>query len=178
LREEDAQALLDSVLAWPLDAQVRDRIVAETYGNPLALLELPRGLTQGQLAGGFGLPDAMPLSGRIEESFRRQLEGLPPETQQLLQVAAADPSGDLPLVWRAADRLGISVQAAAPAIDAGAAAAAGGDARSWARHHRGGVLRLRAEPDAGMAAAPAGRGAGGRFGRSGSRVGSGRDRGV
>ena len=121
LQEEDAQALLDSVLAWPLDAQVRDRIVAETYGNPLALLELPRGLTQGQLAGGFGLPDAMPLSGRIEESFRRQLEGLPPETQHLLQVAAADPSGDLPLVWRAADRLGISVQAAAPAIDAGLA---------------------------------------------------------
>ena len=77
LGEGDARALLDSALTGPLDARVRDRIVAETRGNPLALLELPRGLTPAQLAGGFGLPGAVPLSGRIEESFRRQLEALP-----------------------------------------------------------------------------------------------------
>ena len=77
LRESDARALLDSALAGPLDDRVRDQIVAETQGNPLALLELPRGLTPAELAGGFGLPGAAPLSERIEESFRRQLEALP-----------------------------------------------------------------------------------------------------
>ena len=65
------------VLAGPLDERVRDRIVAETRGNPLALLELPRGLTPEELAGGFGLPDAPALSGRIEESFQRRLAELP-----------------------------------------------------------------------------------------------------
>ena len=70
LQDDDARALLDSVLAGPLDARVRDRIVAETRGNPLALLELPRGLTPAELAGGFGLPGARPLAGHIEESFR------------------------------------------------------------------------------------------------------------
>ena len=74
LDDADARELLDDVLAGPLDAQVRDQIVAETQGNPLALLELPRGLTPAQLAGGFGLPGAAPLPGRIEESFRRQLD--------------------------------------------------------------------------------------------------------
>ena len=77
LRDGDARALLDSVLAGPLDARVRDRIVAETRGNPLALLELPRGLTPAQLAGGFGLPGAMPLSGRIEDRFGQRVEALP-----------------------------------------------------------------------------------------------------
>ena len=77
LREADARALLDSVLTGPLDERVRDQIVAETRGNPLALIELPRGLSPGQLAGGFGLPGAVPLSGRIEESFGRQLDALP-----------------------------------------------------------------------------------------------------
>jgi hypothetical protein len=91
---------------------VRDQIVAETRGNPLALLELPRGLTPAQLAGGFGLPGPVPLTGRIEESFRRQLDALPPETLRLLQLAAADPSGDSSLVWRAAGRLGIGVATA------------------------------------------------------------------
>ncbi|HUE29043.1 MAG TPA: ATP-binding protein, partial [Solirubrobacteraceae bacterium] len=86
LREADARALLDSVLRVPLDEQVRERLVAETRGNPLALLELPQGLTPTQLAGGFGLPDAPALSGRIEESFRRRLAGLPAETQRLLLV--------------------------------------------------------------------------------------------
>src|SRR3954452_16296743 len=84
LRAHEARALLDSALAGALDERVRDRLVAETRGNPLALLELPRGLGPAELAGGFGLPDALPLSGRIEESFRRRLEGLAPETQRLL----------------------------------------------------------------------------------------------
>src|SRR6266851_10126125 len=94
LRDEDARVLLESALAGPLDARVRDLIVAETRGNPLALLELPRGLTPAELAGGFGLPGAASVTGRIEDSFRRQLDALPAQTRRLLQLAAADPSGD------------------------------------------------------------------------------------
>ncbi|SCL30465.1 regulatory protein, luxR family [Micromonospora rhizosphaerae] len=121
LQDDDARALLDSALTGPLDARVRDQILAETRGNPLALLELPRGLTPAQLAGGFGLPGAVSLSTRIEESFRRQLDALAPETRRLLQLAAADPSGDSSLVWRAAGRLGIPPQAATAAVEAGLA---------------------------------------------------------
>ena len=112
LRDRDARALLGSAVRVPLDEQVRERLVAETRGNPLALLELPRGSTPGELAGGFGLPDAPGLSGRIEDSFRRRFERLPPETQRLLLVAAAEPVGDPVLIWRAANRLGIGVRAA------------------------------------------------------------------
>jgi DNA-binding CsgD family transcriptional regulator len=119
LAEGDARTLLDSVLSGPLDARVRDQIVAETRGNPLALLELPRGITPAQLAGGFGLPGVVPLPSRIEESFRRQLDALPAETRRLLQLAAAEPADDPVLVRRAADRLGIDVQAATPAVEAG-----------------------------------------------------------
>jgi len=119
LRPDDARALLDSALAGPLDAQIRDLIIAETHGNPLALLELPRGLGPAQLAGGFGLPGAALLTSRIEDSFARQLAALPEATRRLVQLAAADPSGDQSLVWRAAERLGIPVQAAAPAVEAG-----------------------------------------------------------
>ena len=123
LRDDDARALLDSALTGPLDARVRDVIVAETRGNPLALLELPRGLSPVELAGGYGLPGARPdaalLTGRIEDSFARQLQALPSETRRLLQLAAADPSGDAPLVWRAAGRVGIGVHVAGPAVDAG-----------------------------------------------------------
>jgi DNA-binding CsgD family transcriptional regulator/tetratricopeptide (TPR) repeat protein len=119
LREGDAQELLGSVISGPLDERVRDLIVAETRGNPLALLELPRGLAPAELAGGFGLPGAVSLPGRIEESFRRQLGGLPEETRRLLALAAADPSGDPVLVLRGAGRLGIPVQAVAPAAEAG-----------------------------------------------------------
>jgi DNA-binding CsgD family transcriptional regulator len=111
LPDGDARALLGSVLRVPLDERVRERIVAETRGNPLALLELPRGLTSGELTGGFGLADAPALSGRIEESFRRRLAALPAETQRLLLLAAAEPVGDPVLVWRAAGRLGIDVEA-------------------------------------------------------------------
>ena len=121
LREDDARALLDSALTGPLDARVRDQIVAEAHGNPLALLELPRGWTAEELAGGFGLPGAVPLAGRIEESFRRQLGALSGQPRRLLQLAAAEPTGDPVLVWRAAGRLGISAEAAGPAVEAGLA---------------------------------------------------------
>ena len=93
-------------------SSVLERIIVETHGNPLALLELPRGLTPTQLAGGFGLPAALPLSARIEESFTRRLARLPADARRLLLVAAADPVGDLALVWRAAQRLGIPESAA------------------------------------------------------------------
>jgi DNA-binding CsgD family transcriptional regulator len=113
LLDGDARALLESVLTGPIDERVRDRIVAETRGNPLALLELPRGLTATQLAGGFGLLGGQPLSGRLAESFQRQLVELPTETARLLLVAAAEPLGDPLLVWCAAERLGIEASAAA-----------------------------------------------------------------
>jgi DNA-binding CsgD family transcriptional regulator len=119
LAEGDAGALLDSVLTGPLDTRVRDQIVTETRGNPLALLELLKGLTPAELAGGFGLPGGVSLSSTIEESFRRRLEALPAETRRLLQLAAADPVGEPPLVWRAAERLGIQAEAATPAAEAG-----------------------------------------------------------
>jgi DNA-binding CsgD family transcriptional regulator len=125
LAEDDAAALLESVLtglAGPLDTRVRDRIIADTHGNPLALLELPRGLTPAQLTGGFGVRTAaVPLAGRIEENFTRQLEALPAQTQRLVQLAAADPTGDPVLVWRAAGRLAIGAGAAEPAAEAGLA---------------------------------------------------------
>ena len=121
LREDDARALLDSALTGPLDTLVRDQIVAEAHGNPLALLELPRGWTAAELAGGFGLPGAVPLAGRIEESFRRQLGALPAQPRRLLQLAAAEPTGDPVLVWRAAGRLGICAEAAGPPVEAGLA---------------------------------------------------------
>src|SRR5580704_1997422 len=108
--------------AWPLDTRVRDRIIADTHGNPLALLELPRGLTPAELTGGFGVRTAaVPLAGRIEENFTRQLEALPAQTQRLVQLAAADPTGDPVLVWRAAGRLAIGAGAAEPAAKAGLA---------------------------------------------------------
>ena len=119
--DEDARALLATVIPGRLDERVRDRIVAETRGNPLALLELPRGLSPAQLAGGFGLPEPLPLSGRIEESFLRRLEELPDETRRLLLVAAAEPVGDPALMWRAATRLGVAGTALEPAARSRAA---------------------------------------------------------
>jgi hypothetical protein len=119
LPDADAWVLLESALAGPVDARVRDRIVAETHGNPLAILELPRGLSAAQLAGGFGLPGAVPLPGRVEESFRQRVGALPEPTRRLLLLAAADPAGDPALVWRAAAALGIPAAAAAPAADDG-----------------------------------------------------------
>jgi DNA-binding CsgD family transcriptional regulator len=119
LREADAHKLVDSALVGPVDRRVRDQIVAETGGNPLALLELARGLRPGELAGGFGRPGALPLSAAIEESFRRRIDVLPAESRQLLQLAAADPTGDAPLVCRAARSLSISPEAATAAAGAG-----------------------------------------------------------
>ena len=119
LSDDDARVLLGSALPGRLDERVRDRIVAESRGNPLALLELPRGLTPGELAGGFALPDARPLADRIERSFLRQVQSLPPESRRLLLPAAAEPFGDVSLLWRAADRLGLGPDAAAPAEAAG-----------------------------------------------------------
>ena len=119
LSDGDARALLDSAVPGRLDERVRDRIVAETRGNPLALLELPRGLTAAELAGGFARPDARPLASRIEQSFLRRIHSLPAETQRLLLTAAAEPVGDVTLLKRAAQRLGIDVGAAAPAEAAG-----------------------------------------------------------
>ena len=102
-----------------LDERVADELLAETRGNPLALLELPRGLSAAQLAGGFGLPGALSLSGRIEESFLQRLEALPAETRRLLLVAAAEPSVIRALLGRAAERLGITGAALEPAESAG-----------------------------------------------------------
>jgi DNA-binding CsgD family transcriptional regulator len=107
LGHRDARTLLESVLPARLDEDVLDRIVLETHGNPLALLELPRGLTPIELAGGFGLPAAVPLSASIEESFTRRLARLPDDACRLLLIAAADPTGDPAVVWRAARQLGI-----------------------------------------------------------------------
>jgi DNA-binding CsgD family transcriptional regulator len=119
LPDREARELLGSAATWPLDERVRDRLVAETRGNPLALLELPRGLAPGELAGGYGLPAAQALSGRIEDSFQRRLAQLPSQTQRLLLLAAADPIGDPALVWRAAERLGVGGAAADPAESEG-----------------------------------------------------------
>lgn len=119
LQTADARALLDAQLTGPLDARVRDLIVGETQGNPLALLELSRGLKPEQLAGGYGFTGAAAPSQRVQDSFRRRIEGLPEQTGLLLVVAAADPVGDPALLWRAAQRLGIGAEAAVPAREAG-----------------------------------------------------------
>ena len=119
LADADARALLASVLPRWVDQKVVDRIVAETAGNPLALLELPRGMTPAELAGGPGFPGTAGLPGRIEESFRRRLELLPEPTRQLVLLAAADPAGDAALLWRACALAGIDPGAAGPAEDAG-----------------------------------------------------------
>ncbi|WP_253900496.1 helix-turn-helix transcriptional regulator [Mycobacterium asiaticum] len=119
LNASEARALLDSVILGRLDNQVRDRIVAETRGNPLALLELPKGLTADELAGGFGPPDAQPLIGQIEQTFLRRIERLSDHTQRLLLTAAAEPVGDSALLMRAAARLGLPEDAAAGAEEEG-----------------------------------------------------------
>ncbi len=112
LSRTDARMLLEAVLPSPLDTRVLERVVAETGGNPLALLELPRGLSPTQLAGGFGLPAAVPLHAGIEDRFVRWFAALPADARRLVLLAAADPTGDAALVWRAAERLGIGETAA------------------------------------------------------------------
>jgi DNA-binding CsgD family transcriptional regulator len=118
LAGSDARLLLASAVPGRLDEHVRDQIVAETRGNPLALLELPRGLSPAELAGGFGLPDARSLASRVEETFVQRVRALPRATQCLLLVAAAEPVGDVSLLWRAAEQLGIRGSAGRPAEEA------------------------------------------------------------
>jgi DNA-binding CsgD family transcriptional regulator len=114
LRHGDARALLRSAVMVRLDERVRDRIVADTRGNPLALIELPRGLTVEQLAGGFGLMDASghALPTRLERSFQRRVEAISADARLLLLIAAAEPVGDPVIVQSAAERLGIDIAAA------------------------------------------------------------------
>jgi AAA ATPase domain len=115
LADADAGVLLATAVHGRLDPQVRDRIVAETHGNPLALLQLPLMLSPAELAGGFWLPATRPLASRIEHSFYRQFLALPRPTQRLLLTAAAEPTGDATLLWRAAELQKIPPDAAAPA---------------------------------------------------------------
>jgi DNA-binding CsgD family transcriptional regulator len=119
LADSDARVLLESAVPGPVDARVRRRILDETRGNPLALIELPRGLTPAELAGGFGLPDERPLARRIEQTYSQRIQALPHDSQLLLLTAAAEPLGDLSLLWRAAERLGIADDAWPPAEAAG-----------------------------------------------------------
>lgn len=119
LGEADARALLASALATPLDDRVLERIIAEACGNPMALLELPLSAQSAQLAGGFELPGALDVPRRVEESFRSRSGSLPADTQLLLLVAAAEPTGDVALLWRAAAQLGIVERAVGPAEAAG-----------------------------------------------------------
>src|SRR3954454_22251152 len=119
LDEAEAGKLLASVIAGRLDDRVADQLVAEARGNPLALIELPRGLSPAQLAGGFRLPGALSLASTIEHNFLQRLEALPENTQRLLLVAAVAPLGDPALVWRAAERLAITGSALEPAESAG-----------------------------------------------------------
>ncbi|MEW2510396.1 AAA family ATPase [Streptomyces sp. NPDC046870] len=117
LGEPDARALLASAVRGPLDPLVRDRIVAEAHGNPMALLHLPR--APADLAGGFWLPGGRRLASRIEDAFQRRFRSLPRDSRRLVLTAAAEPTGDVCLLWRAAARQGIPASAAAPAEAAG-----------------------------------------------------------
>jgi DNA-binding CsgD family transcriptional regulator len=115
LDEEDARALLATIIPGPLDERVRDRIVTETRCNPLALQELSLGLSAAQLAGGFALPEGVDVPRRIEDHYLARVGALPHATQRLMLLAAADPVGDATLLWRAAQTLGIGPAAAEPA---------------------------------------------------------------
>ncbi len=119
LPDADARALLASAVPGWVTGPVIDRIVAETGGNPLALVELPRAMTPAEIAGGLGFLGTSGLPGRVEESFRRRLGPLPEATRRLVLLAAADPSGDAALLWRACSLAGIGAWAAGPARDAG-----------------------------------------------------------
>src|SRR6202000_242617 len=119
LNTEDAGRLFDSVVTGPTDARVRERIISETRGNPLALLELPRAWTAAELVEGLSESAGIPLIGRLESAFAKRLRELPPDTQTLLVLAAAEPKGDPALLWSAAQRLGLDGSAAAPAERAG-----------------------------------------------------------
>ena len=118
LDPHNARALLTAGIPRQLDEEVRDRIIAETRGNPLALLELPKGMGPGELAGGFGVPTSGTLTRHMEDHYVQRILSLPERTQQLMVVAAADPTGSAILVWQAARALGIARDAAGPAAEA------------------------------------------------------------
>ncbi len=128
---KDARVLLASVVTGRLDSLVADRIVAETRGNPLALLELPGKMTAAELAGGFDLPAGGELSAHIEDHYLRRVGELPEATQRLMLLAAAEPLGDAALVLRAGRRLDIEAGALAPAEHAELLEVG---ARVWFRH--------------------------------------------
>jgi DNA-binding CsgD family transcriptional regulator len=115
LTDQEARELLSAAIPGQLDEQVRDRIIAETRGNPLGLLELPRGMTPAELAGGFGVPPTTSVSGHLAEHYRQRVSALPPPTRRLMLLAAADATGDATLLWRAAHTLGVGRDAAAVA---------------------------------------------------------------
>jgi DNA-binding CsgD family transcriptional regulator len=115
----DSRALLAWVVGAPVDESVRDRILAETRGNPLALLELPHDLSPGGPSGGFGLPSDGPVPARIEASFGRRVQDLPQATQRLLLVAAADPTGEPALLIRASKQIGLQIHELSPAEEDG-----------------------------------------------------------
>lgn len=119
LADKDARALLSAVVPGRIDEHVRDRIVAETRGNPLALLELPRGLSPAELAGGFERPDAQPLATQVEQNFAQRISALPAQSRRLLLTAAAEPVGDIGLLQRALAVLDVPISAAGPPEDAG-----------------------------------------------------------
>ncbi|MBZ2199006.1 ATP-binding protein [Occultella gossypii] len=119
LQDQDAHALLDSVLNGPLDDAVRDRIVADSRGCPLALIELPSGLTPSQLAGGFGIPGTLPIRSSLEEAYSARLAPLPAGTRTLLLAAALEPTGDIATLWRAAEELDVGAEAAGAAEASG-----------------------------------------------------------
>lgn len=119
LAASDSDALLDEALHGPFDPQIRAQILHEAAGNPLALLELPGAVNPSELAGGFGLPQAMALSGRIENSFTQRLEALPKPSRNVMQLAAADPVGDPALIWRAATFLDLDIDAVRIAVESG-----------------------------------------------------------
>jgi len=119
LSTSDARELLSATIPGSVDGQVLDRIVAEAEGNPLALVDWPQGMSLDTLAGGFAFSAALPVSRRIEELYRHQLELLPVDTRMLLLIAAAEPLGDPALLWRAATSLGLTPDVAAPAESAG-----------------------------------------------------------
>jgi DNA-binding CsgD family transcriptional regulator len=120
LADAPARELLATVLTVPVDDRVRDRILAETRGNPLALLELPRGLDAAELSFGLGVPPAdAPVGNRVAAAFRRRIDELPPDTRTLLAAAAVEPTGDPTLLWQALARLSVAGSAAAPAEAAG-----------------------------------------------------------
>lgn len=119
LSDADARTLLATILPTRLDDTVRENILAEADGNPLALLELSRALPPARLAGGYGLASARPLASRIEQNYGQRLGDLPSQTRTLLLIAAAEPTGEPAWLWAAAARLGVGADAGVPAEQSG-----------------------------------------------------------